>query len=50
MADLATALEHMPSKGQARKNGWDGQTEEGYSEFKKKFHRFYVLKLTKPIQ
>ena len=43
--DLAVALEFMPSKSQARKNGWAGPIEMGYSETKRKLHRFYILKL-----
>ena len=43
---LAVALDQMPSNSQARKNGWSGEIPEGYSEFKRKFHRFYILKLS----
>ena len=49
MAELAVKLDQMPSKGQARKNGWDNVIPEGYSEFKRKFHKFYILKLTKEL-
>lgn len=49
MEDLAVALEHMPSKNQARKNNWGGPIPDGYSEFKRKFHRFYILKLLQPL-
>jgi hypothetical protein len=47
MEDLAVALQQMPSKGQARKNGWTGPIPSGYSEFKKKFHHFAILKMEK---
>ena len=43
--DLAVLLGQMPSKSQARKNGWSGEIPHGYSEMKRKFHRFYILKL-----
>lgn len=45
MEDLAVALEQLPSKSQARKNGWAGPIPDGYSEFKRKFHKFYLLKI-----
>lgn len=44
---LAASLHLMPSKGQARKNGWSGPVPFGYSELRRKFHRFYVLNLNK---
>jgi hypothetical protein len=37
----------MPSKGQARKNGYNGVIPIGYTEVKKKFHKFYILNLDK---
>lgn len=43
--DLSVIINHMPSKGQARKNGWNGKIPQGYTEFKKKFHKFYILNL-----
>lgn len=45
MEDIAIALQQQPSKSQARKNGWSGPIPDGYSEFKRKFHKFYILKL-----
>jgi hypothetical protein len=45
--DLASILELMPSKGQARKNGYNGTIPIGYTEVKKKFHKFYILNLDK---
>lgn len=47
--ELAVALEQQPSKGEARKNGWKGPIPEGYTEFKRKYHRFYILNLPKEI-
>lgn len=47
---LAIELDQMPSKTEARKNGWNGQIPIGYSEMKRKFHRFYILNLPEPIK
>lgn len=44
--DLAVFLGMQPSKSQARKNGWGGPIEWGYSEHKRKFSRFYILNLS----
>lgn len=43
--ELAVILEQQPSKGQARKNGWLGKIPQGYTEIKRKFHKFYILNL-----
>lgn len=32
MADIGVILGMFPSKGQARKNGWGGEIENGWSE------------------
>ena len=32
MAELAVLMGLFPSKGQARKNGWDGAIPDGYTE------------------
>lgn len=45
--ELAVALQLMPSKGQARKNGWSGSVPFGYIELKRKFHRFHILNLNR---
>lgn len=47
LPELAVALDQMPSNSQAIKNGWNKEIPEGYSEFKRKFHKFYILKITK---
>ena len=38
-------MDQMPSNSQARKNGWSGEIPHGYSELKRKHHRFYILKM-----
>lgn len=48
-ADVLVRLGLFPSKGQARKNGWGGEVEEGWTDverFGKKRCRISVLKLT----
>ena len=32
LADVAVATGKFPSKGQARKNGWDGEISQGFTE------------------
>ena len=50
MADLMVMAGKFPSKGQARKNGWDKEIPFGYSHFKvgsgKNRMDIYVLNLT----
>jgi hypothetical protein len=49
-ADVAVALKMFPSKGQARKNGWGGDIERGYTERKTKRHgTLFVAKATDKI-
>ncbi len=43
--EIAAKLELMPSKSQARKNGWTGSIPSGYSEMKRKNTKFFILKL-----
>lgn len=49
-ADIAVALRIFNSKGQARKNGWAGEIERGYTERKTKRHgTLFVVKATERI-
>lgn len=47
LADLVVTLGLMPSKGQARKNGWGGPIPDGFSEhrFGKKRVAITILKI-----
>lgn len=47
--DILVSLGIFPSKGQARKNGWDKEIPEGWTDITigKLKHRICILKLTK---
>ena len=48
--ELAIALDQMPSKSEARKNKWEGAVPFGYTEIKRKYHRFYILHLPEKLK